>query len=322
VPTNADGSDLEAGTVDIFQLADLGSAYQATAASRGVRIATSTDVGFYALAFNVRPGRLFADVALRRALQLCVDLPRDVDAATAGTGTPVYGPVLPGSWADDPDIPKPPRDIAAARKLIEGAGWRLAADDIYAKDGVRIAADIVVRVQRPDRVKMADLIALQARDCGMDLRSLPTSWDDILGKLLQYPHNLPGTHTPFDLYLGGWENLPDPADALRIYASSNITDAKHPDGSQERPNSIGFTDPALDRLLEAASSTYDETERTRLYREVQQELAAQLPMLFLWASATYDVVRSTVTTVDGPLDLEAPHWAWQPERLVVLKSGS
>ena len=40
-------------------------------------------------------------------------------------------------------------------------------------------------------------------------------------------------------------------------------------------------------------------------------------MLFLWASNTYDVVRSAVATVDGPLDLSAPNWAWQPERLVV-----
>jgi hypothetical protein len=29
-------------------------------------------------------------------------------------------------------------------------------------------------------------------------------------------------------------------------------------------------------------------------------------------------VRSAVTTVDGPLDLTTPNWAWQPERLVVV----
>ncbi|HYN48848.1 MAG TPA: ABC transporter substrate-binding protein [Candidatus Nanopelagicales bacterium] len=316
VPTNPDGSDLLNGTVDIFQFSDLGPDYKATAASHDVRVVTLPDVGFYGLTFNVRPGRRFADPALRRALQMCVNLPRDVDAATGGTGSPVYGPVLPASWADDPALPKPARDTAAARKLIEGAGWHLGADGIYARDGVRLGADIVVRANREERVKMADLIAFQARDCGMDLRSRPTSWDDIVEGFFRYPHNLPGTSTPFDLYLGGWSNNPDPADGMSLFASSNLTDATHPDGLANG-NIMGFTDPDLDRLLEAASSTYDPAERTRLYREVQRELAAQLPMLFLWASTTTDVVRSVVATVDGPLDLQVPHWAWQPERMVV-----
>jgi ABC-type transport system substrate-binding protein len=321
VPTNPDGSDLLNGTVDIFQLADLGAAYNATAALHGVRVAALPDMGFYALTFNVRPGRLFAARDLRLALQLCVDLERDVDAASGGTGSPVYGGVLPGSWADDPTLPKPVRDVPAARALIENAGWKPAADGIYAKGGTRLAAEIVVRGDAADRVKMADLIAAQARDCGIDLGARPVSFDQIVNGLLQYPHNLPGTATPFDLYLGGWSLAPDPADGLALCASSNITDAKHSDGTTY-VNFIGFTDPDVDRLLEAASSTYDQAERTRLYRELQQELAAQLPVLYLWASNSYDVVRSAVATADGPLDLTVPNWAWQPERLVVVKSGS
>ena len=64
-------------------------------------------------------------------------------------------------------------------------------------------------------------------------------------------------------------------------------------------------------------ATYDQAERTRIYREAQEELASQVPAIFLWAASSYDALRSAVTTVDGPLDLTAPNWAWQPERLVV-----
>ena len=38
--------------------------------------------GFVALHYNLRPGHLFADRNLRLAMQLCVDLPRIIDAAT------------------------------------------------------------------------------------------------------------------------------------------------------------------------------------------------------------------------------------------------
>jgi ABC-type transport system substrate-binding protein len=326
VPAKGDGSDLANGSVDIYQegnfesLGNLGPAFRATAASHGVRVGTQPEPGFYALQFNVRPGRLFGDVNLRRALQLCIDLPRDVDAATGGAATPVYGPVLPGTWAYDANLPKPARDTVAARQLIEAAGWTVGADGIYARDGVRLAAVIVVRGDAADRVKMADLIAAEARDCGMDLRSLPTSWDELQNTIFAYPHDIPGTKTPFDLYIGGWIIAADPDSGLGTFISSAITDAKHLD-TNVFSNFIGFADPVLDRLVAAGKATYDQAERTSLYRQAQEELATQLPYLFLWAASGYDLVRSAVTTTNGPLDLTAPYWAWQPERMVVAATG-
>jgi ABC-type transport system substrate-binding protein len=314
VPTKGDGSDLEAGSLDILQYAELNAAHRATAGAGDVRVATSGTATYFALFFNVRSGRLFADVSLRRALQLCVDLPRDVDAATAGAGMPVYGPVMPGSWANDPALPKPARDTAAARTLIEGDGWQRGADGIYERDGVRLAAGIVVRAEAPDRDKMADLVALQARDCGMDLDTVVVTFADIGAMLATYPHDVPHTGEPFDLYLGGWSNDPDPASGMNDFLSSNVSDAAHPDAV----NFGGFADATLDGLTEAARATYDQAERARLYRLAQEELAAQLPALFLWSPNGFDMLRTAVATVDGPLDLTAPNWGWQPERLVIL----
>ena len=322
VPAMGDGSDVADGRVDIYQAgmafgsgANIGPAFAATAAAHGIRVATLVQGGFYAVMFNVRPGRLFADVDLRRALQLCIDLPRAVDAATGGIGTPVYGPVAPGTWAYDPALPKPSRDITAARTLIDDSGWRLGPDGIYEKGGVRLAAAIPVRGDAADRVKMADLIAVQARDCGMDLRTSPLSFADIANKMLNYPHDLPGTKTPFDLYIGGWTLTDDPGNP-DMFTSSTITTAKNPD-HHTFANFTGFTDLVVDRLSKAATSTYDQAARADLYRQLQEELAVQVPYVFLWADTAYDVVRSAVATASGPLDLTAPNWAWQPERLVV-----
>jgi ABC-type transport system substrate-binding protein len=320
VRTKDDGSGIVDGTVDILQYAPSDITYQATAASHGVRFATVLQNDYYALAFNARPGRLFADVALRKALQLCVDLPRDVTAVTAGTGIPVYGPVPSGNWAYDPDLPKPPRDTATARTLIEGSGWQLGADGIFAKDGVRLAAQIVVRPDNPQRDKMADLIALQARDCGMDLQLRLTSFVDIWQQLGNYPNVIPGTKTPFDLYIGGWGHIFDPG-GLEQFTSSTITDAKHPD-SQTYSNFTGFSDPLVDRLAAQAMATYDPAERTRIYRQAQEEIAAQQPYLFLWTDKSFDAVRSAVTTVDGALDLAPPNWGRaQLSRMVVAASS-
>ncbi len=331
VRAKAGGSDVVAGTVDVLSDAfsgsvpwgqlSLGAAFEATAEARGIHVLHLPGSRFAQLTFNVREGRLFSDVNLRRALQLCIDLPRDVDAATGGAGIPIYSSVMPGSWADDPDLPKPDRDVAAGKRLIEASGWTLGSDGVFARGKVRLAAEVAVRGDMAERVKMVDLIAAQARDCGMDLRSLPLEglWSGSTSPaadLLTYPHHIPGTKTPFDLLLVQYNTGVDPADSLQLYTSSEVSDEEHPYGA----NMGGFSDPAFDRLLAEAGATYDQAGRASLYRQAQEELAAQLPALFLWNRPVTDAVRPTVATVDGPLDLTLPNWAWQPERLVVEKS--
>ena len=151
----------------------------------------------------------------------------------------------------------------------------------------------------------------------MDLRSrLAPSGDLGVPGFFEYPHLLPGTDRPFDLYLGGFSNTADPG-KFDWLVSSEVTDAQHPDSL----NVGGFADPVVDRLVEAAMATYDQAERARLYRDAQREVAAQVPLIFLWADKSVDALRAAVTTVDGPLDLEAPNWTWRLERMVVLESS-
>ena len=309
-----DADDLIAGSVDIAPaIVDPSRALAAT----GVLVAAAPAPAYVALHYNVRPGHLFADLNLRRALQLCVDKERDVDAATRGQADPAYGPYMPGTWAYDPTLPKPRRDVAAARRLIEVSGWRAGPDGVYSRGKRRLSAEIVVRGDLVHRTKMADLIALQAADCGMELTVDPVRFaGDIFAMIENYPHDIPGTTTPFDLYLGAWGTFPDPGQSSGQWQSTTITSTARPDGSSN--NMIGFADATADRLLAAAMNTDDQAERARLYRELQQELAAQQPVLFLWTFRAYAAVSPRVVSIGEPLDLRAPDWYWQPEKLALL----
>jgi ABC-type transport system substrate-binding protein len=313
-----DGEDLIAGSVDIVPaMVDPTGVLAAT----GLKVAAPPTASYVALHYNLRPGRLFADLNLRRALQLCVDKERDVDAATKGQGDPAYGPYMPGTWAYDATLPKPKRDVAAARALIEASGWRSGPGGFYARGERRLSARIVVRGDQVPRAKMADLIALQATDCGIQLTVDPVRFgEDIFEMIGNYPHNIPGTTTPFDLYLGAWGNYPDPGESSAQWLSSTITSAKRPDGNAA--NMIGFADARVDQLLAGAMATDDQAERARFYREVQQVLAAQQPMLFLWTYRAYGAVSPDVVSIGAPLDLSAPDWYWQPENLALLVAPS
>ena len=123
VATTADGAGVEDGTIDILQGIRAPADLPVLVPGPGVQVATPPEIGSTSLWFNVRPGSLFADRALRLALQQCIDLVRDVDAATAGTGIPIYSEVLRGTWAYEPDLPRPPRDPEGARARIQAAGW-------------------------------------------------------------------------------------------------------------------------------------------------------------------------------------------------------
>ena len=114
-------------------------------------------------------------------------------------------------------------------RLIEGAGWTLGSDGIYVKDG-RSAGR---RHPVPVRLGPAGQADGPHRQPGARLRDglpePPGSWDDLLAMLNTYPHDIPGTKTPFDLYISGWSGGVDPDDGLSLFATSNISDAKHPD---------------------------------------------------------------------------------------------
>ena len=97
----------------------------------GITVANYVNTWFEALQYNVRPDRLFADVRLRRAVQLCVDKTRTVDAATNGGNPAIESPVAPSSWAFRPGLAPPGRDVDAARSLIDAAGWSEGPDGIY-----------------------------------------------------------------------------------------------------------------------------------------------------------------------------------------------
>jgi ABC-type transport system substrate-binding protein len=269
---------------------------------------------YYDLSYNVRPGRLFSDVRLRQAMERCFDKPAAVLGATDGQGIPAYAGVTPGTWPYDEALPKPGRDVAAGKALIEAAGWTVGADGIYAKAGTRLAATIYVRIDDTRRVKFAQIIGLQTRECGMDLRPSQSDFGGALSALRTWPNVGPDTDQPFELYAGGEVALFDPASER--FLTSQITTQAHPDGF----NFGGFSDSRVDALVRQIETTYDLDTRADLSRQYQEILAAQQPVLFGWHDARQVAAAAGLRTVDGPIDLDLPFWNAFPGRLV-LETG-
>jgi ABC-type transport system substrate-binding protein len=266
---------------------------------------------YFVLAYNLRPGMLFADRDVRTAVDLCIDKPATVDAATHGTGDVVYSPIEPASWAYEPNLPRPERDVAGARRLIENAGWVAGADGVYAREGGRLAADVYIRADDAQRLAFVDLLADQLRDCGIEFTSVPANGDALLDAVAEYPHIMPGADEPFEAVFIGFNTAYDPHD--ETWHSRSVSSAEQPDGA----NFMGFSNAEVDALLDAGIATYDQRERARIYRDFQMILAREKPVLFAWAGRLHEALNPRLGLTEGELNFRSRQWMWQLEKLVL-----
>jgi ABC-type transport system substrate-binding protein len=268
---------------------------------------------YLTLIYNMREGMLFADRNLRAALELCIDKPATVDTATAGHGEPIYSLIPPASWAYHSDLAAPGRDVAAARALIEESGWTEGEDGVYGRDGERLSTEVFVTAEDTQRLAFMELTAEQALDCGIEITVVPADSETVLGPLEEYPH-VPGNRSePFEAHFIGWLQGYDPADAGLLLHSDFVTTEEQPIGT----NISGYSNERVDELLDAGISTFDDRERARIYRELQEVVADDHPMLFAWATRSHEAMTARLDYVDGDFNLSSPHWFWRLERLVL-----
>lgn len=281
----------------------------------GAQTGAYAENGYYFLAFNMREGRPFADLRLRRALALAVDVPRLVDEATSGQGLPISSSAAPGSWAAT-EPPTATVDLEAARLLLDEAGWKVPpGETIRQRDGISLTVQLFLRGDDARRVRAAQLIAESARRIGVSVAVQPADFDTVIRSKYAPPYD-------FDLLLGSWTNGPgDPAfadymfydpDDFALFHSSQINQGVA--DTRAVLNIGAFHDPAYDNQAAAARQLYDPDERLTAVRLAQARVAEQLPYLFLWADRLPVVLAPSVTTLDGPVNLSEPLYLGNIER--------
>jgi len=258
--------------------------------------------GYLFLAFNVRPGRVFSDPLVRKALSGCVDLPAIIEQATGGSGIPISSTVAPNSWATASPAPaEAVHDVAASRAALIADGWSEGSDGVFTKLGSRLEADILVRDGQSMRTNAAQLIADQASACGFSLTVAAQSYANEILPRLRYPND-------FDAYLGGWQWSLDPDDSDLFTSSACPT--------QETPGGKNFgcwQSAAADKLLRQAASSPSESVRLPLYAEFQALRRSERPYLLLWGDAGYALLAKRVSWPTAEVDLTSPLYAWAIE---------
>lgn len=206
----------------------------------------------------------FDDVRVRQAIAYAIDREALAQIKFGQATLLPGGHIPPNHWAHASDLaPYAQRDLDRARQLLRDAGY---ADGFTA--AMKVGSAFVYQVQASQRVKQ------QLSEVGIDLeiQSLETGlFFDALNQ------------RDFEMTLVGWVGFVDPDEwTYNLF---------HSEGQY---NQQGYSNEALDRLLEQGRRTQDRDERKKIYDEVQRMIATEVPVVSLYVNDQISAWRSRV----------------------------
>ncbi len=211
------------------------------------------------LILNAKEGP-FADVRIRRAANYAINKEAIVNDVLEGTAAVAAGPTPPAfAWAYNENLAPYPYDPDKARSLIAEAGAEGAELTFFVTEG---GSGML------DPVAMGTAIQADLEAVGFEVAIETYEWNTFLGEVN------PGLEGKADMAEMAWmTNDPDTLPFLALR-----TEAWPEKGGF---NSGYYSNPEVDKLLEAARVSTDQSERARLYQEMQTIVHEDAPWVFV-----------------------------------------
>ena len=245
----------------------------------GVHVYAIPFTYFTYLAFNTAAAPE-SDERVRHALVMAIDHRALVEQVTHGYSLLADSDQPQFLWAHAQGLPELPYDPAAAGKLLDSAGWRMAPDGFRYQNGRRLTLVLASSAGSASYKEAEQIVQADWRAVGVDLvlKNLPDS-------VLYAPESEGGIFASgkFDAFINGWFNGVDPDDTPMF-----ACDQRPPNGD----NYTRFCDPVIEAAEHTAITSYSQRERAAAYARVQEELARRTPSFFLWFAKRIDIANS------------------------------
>lgn len=278
---NAAFVQLKNGAIDVYQTVNL-TQYRTLQKLPTVKIYATPALLWEHLSFNTEKP-FFRDPRVRQAIAHAIDKNVLSEKVYDGVYKPAWCDQNPRSWAYSPDLVNDtPYDPDKARHLLDEAGWHLGADGIRIKDGQRFSVSFSTTAGKKNRETAQLLIRHFLKQVGIEVRIVNYPGVSLFGA---YPQGIIKSGK-FDMAMWAWETGPDP-DNLNSWDSDRIP----PKGS----NQTRYRNPELDKILEAATRTFVQSERQTLYRKASHILARDLPNIPLLYWTVLDAATTRLT---------------------------
>jgi len=229
------------------------------------------------LGLNLRDPR-FADRRVRQAFAHAINKRELIEGVRLGLAREATGPYKPGTWPYNPNVKTYPYDVKKARALLAEAGWtEMNPDGVLVKNGQPFKIELLSAQGSDEGRKVAEIIQAAFKDLGVQVEIRVIEWAALLKEYIK--------KRSFEAVILAWGITPDP-DQFDIWHSSKT--------SPDELNRIGYANPEVDDLLEKGRSTCIEAERKKYYDRLQEVLAEDQPIVFLYFRDGLPVVSSRV----------------------------
>jgi peptide/nickel transport system substrate-binding protein len=251
------------------------------ARARNIRTTSADELGYQGITINVGNGPraqtpLGQNAKVREAFDLAIDRAALNQVVQAGQFAITIQAVPPASPYHVRSLTAPVRDLNRARALLREAGVTLP---------VPVSLTIP---NSPVNRQIGEVIQAMAREAGFDVRLNAMEFASSLQAAVR---------GEFEAYFIGWSGRPDP--------DGNLWSFAHSRGPQ---NDGKYSNPEVDRLLDAARAENDVEKRKALYEQMYRIMLQDRPRLYLWHRK--NIVAHT-TRLQG--------WSPNPDGLIRLQ---
>lgn len=284
---------LENGEVDLVMREASGDDVERLRRIPGLRTDVYVGLGQQQMGFNLR-NELLAIPEVRRAIALAIDRPavvarfRDVSQDVTLANNHFFAPGQ--RWYRDTSGGRYDRpDLGGAKALLEGAGFRLGADGVYARGEQRLSVRISAASTDPTRIVIQELIQDQLKRAGIEVR----------------PENTPFPGFASELARGNFD--------LEITGYGKRADGAVPAQFRQGGGNWGYANPRVNQLVAQVAEELDDARQTQLLDEADRIIWDDMPSLPLFHQPMLVAVRDGFVGVEsnqaGGLFWNAQRWA-------------
>lgn len=223
---------------------------------------TTTRANF--LSFNLKTEGL-DDLAVRQAINYCIDREGYADVVYQGFATPCYG-IYPDNLAfggtDGLNLTVDSYDADKAKEILADAGYQdTDGDGILDKDGVNLSFKVLTYGYNDNCIQLADMLQAELSQIGIEL-SIETQ--DVLDD--------PLASGDFDLAILNYAMAP-------IGTPSYFINMLFTTGASN--NYGGYSNEKVDALAAEIGTTSDNDKVVSLTRELEQQVLDDMPFAFV-----------------------------------------
>lgn len=227
--------------------------------------------------------------AVRQALDYAT--PRDaiIKGILKGNGSPAYADIDP-AFKDffNPNMPRHPYSLARAAALLAADGFTKGPGGVLQKNGQSFDLALWTGTSDDTGQKIDTILKNLWGRLGINVTLHSQGFNTIFGASgPQFTRNMTGINF-------AWFNGNDPSDSF-YWSSTQIP--RSPTGSGG--NDVGYFyqfdfQKQIDALVAAGDSTVDLAKRRQIYYQIQNILADEVPVLFLYWEKAFSVAPATL----------------------------